>query len=282
MIRWGALFGAALLPVAALAYSVEFTGTPIGAQPSHLSPRSLGASQLVRQTGGSTLTKGGDQSDLAPLVSASPAPETRPLTAARPGFFLLLRSSASLGGQASHMKRQAGGPVSHLAAVSQESGLTPSGMSSRMRLSEVRSEMRDKADALLTEFGAREEGGKIIVSLPGDVLFDFDSAEIRSDAEPVLDRLAELLDAFSTAPVVIAGHTDSKGSDAYNLALSDRRAASVKAWLSEDGVAAGRMTTEGHGEAEPVAPNEHTDGSDDPEGRQKNRRVEFTILQPAP
>jgi outer membrane protein OmpA-like peptidoglycan-associated protein len=77
---------------------------------------------------------------------------------------------------------------------------------------------------------------------------------------------------------LIEGYTDSKGSDSYNLRLSDKRAASVKDWLvKKGGVGNKKMTTKGWGEANPVAPNENPDGSDNPEGRQKNRRVEITV-----
>ncbi len=76
--------------------------------------------------------------------------------------------------------------------------------------------------------------------------------------------------------VLIVGHTDSKGSDDYNDKLSKRRAASVKSWLSKNGVTSS-MVTEGKGERFPVAPNQTAQGADNPEGRQKNRRVEFVI-----
>jgi len=76
--------------------------------------------------------------------------------------------------------------------------------------------------------------------------------------------------------VSIIGHTDSKGSDDYNDRLSNRRAISVKNWLSESGVTS-EMTSEGKGERFPVALNNTADGMDDPKGRQLNRRVQFII-----
>lgn len=160
------------------------------------------------------------------------------------------------------------------------SSLTPAGGASSFRLQDVPSEMRPRTEALLTEFGAREEGGRIVVSLPGDVLFDFDKSNVRADARPVLDRLVEILSAFPSAPVAIEGHTDSKGSDDYNLALSERRAESIMAYLADKGISADRLEPEGYGETRPVAANEKPDGSDDPAGRQRNRRVEFVIGQP--
>ena len=139
------------------------------------------------------------------------------------------------------------------------------------------SQVRQRAEATLTAFGARREGGRIIVSLPSDVLFDFDKYAIRADARPVLARLSQVLVALLTEPVAIIGHTDSRGSDAYNQTLSERRAVSVRAWLAGLGVRLARMSTAGRGETSPVAPNEAPDGSDDPAGRQKNRRVVFVI-----
>lgn len=116
-----------------------------------------------------------------------------------------------------------------------------------------------------------------LISMPGDVLFDFDRDTIRPDAEPVLQELAGLLEKSGDAPVTIGGHTDSKGSDAYNLDLSRRRAVSVRRHLETLGVSPGRLKTQGHGEARPVAPNTNPDGSDNPAGRQMNRRVEVLI-----
>ena len=86
-----------------------------------------------------------------------------------------------------------------------------------------------------------------------------------------------MIGSYSKATVLIEGYTDAKGSDSYNAKLSDRRAVSVKNWFSKHGAAANSMRTHGWGAAKPVAPNKKPDGSDDPEARQKNRRVEITI-----
>jgi outer membrane protein OmpA-like peptidoglycan-associated protein len=110
------------------------------------------------------------------------------------------------------------------------------------------------------------------------VLFDFDQWELRPDAEPTLRQVAEIIQRYPKAKIMIAGYTDAKGADTYNLQLSERRATSVKTWLVQQcGVNGQRMTTKGWGEAKPVAPNTHPDGSDNPEGRQRNRRVELTV-----
>lgn len=168
-------------------------------------------------------------------------------------------------------------PATTLAPRVLESVTTDTGDQSSFRLQDVQSDLRPRTQSLLTEFGAREEDGKILIALPGDVLFDFDKSDVRANAKPVLNRLAELLTAYADAPVTIAGHTDAKGSDDYNLALSQRRAASVRDYLGGEDVDIARMSITGLGEHDPVAPNTQADGSDDPAGRQRNRRVEFTI-----
>jgi outer membrane protein OmpA-like peptidoglycan-associated protein len=122
-----------------------------------------------------------------------------------------------------------------------------------------------------------ETDTEITFALSGDVLFDFDSADIRAEAEAALASVAEAVNSFPEAGVLIGGHTDAKGSDSYNLGLSQRRAESVKAWLAAHGVDGARLRTEGFGKARPVAPNTHPDGSDNPEGRQQNRRVEIAV-----
>jgi outer membrane protein OmpA-like peptidoglycan-associated protein len=121
-----------------------------------------------------------------------------------------------------------------------------------------------------------ETDTEVRIELSGDVLFDFDKATLRPEAEPILRQVADVIARYKTPSVLIEGYTDSKGSDAYNLTLSRKRAETVKAWLARNGVKA-TMTTKGWGEANPVAPNEKPDGSDDPEGRQKNRRVQVTV-----
>lgn len=145
--------------------------------------------------------------------------------------------------------------------------------------SEVEPGRVETTRTLLTELHARRAEGSIVLDLPTDVLFDFDKAEIRPDAGPALAKAAEVLKSYPTAKVTIGGHTDSKGDEAYNTALSLRRAKAVADRLSWP---AGRtLAAEGFGEARPVAPNTRQDGSDDPEGRQKNRRVEIRITPPA-
>lgn len=124
----------------------------------------------------------------------------------------------------------------------------------------------------MKDLGAQVTQQEIRVNLPGDILFDFDKWHIRPDAEASLQKLAVIIRATKSKQVVIAGHTDSKGSEAYNIKLSRKRAHSVKTWLTQNaGLDSKLMNVHGYGESQPAATN------DTPEGRQQNRRVEVVI-----
>ncbi|MCB2376395.1 OmpA family protein [Hymenobacter sp. BT635] len=130
---------------------------------------------------------------------------------------------------------------------------------------------------------ASDLGGKmtdmgLVINFDADVLFDFDKADIKPAATPTLEKLAQVVQEYRKSRVVINGYTDAKGDDAYNLSLSRRRAQAIADWLTQHQAgAAGQFQVQGFGEANPVAPNTRTDGSDNPEGRQQNRRVEVII-----
>ena len=111
------------------------------------------------------------------------------------------------------------------------------------------------------------------------VTFEFDSDKLTTEATKRLDNVVNALKGSPDIEVRIEGHTDSRGTDAYNLKLSDDRAASVRKYLVDHGVDSGRLTSKGYGESQPVAPNAEPDGSDNPEGRAKNRRVELEITK---
>lgn len=128
-------------------------------------------------------------------------------------------------------------------------------------------------DDRLTRLQAVVTGTEITIRLPGSVLFDFDSARIRPDAQRTLQEVAEVVKGYAARPVRVEGHTDSVASDDYNQKLSERRAESVRAWLAAHGAEKGLLTTRGHGEAKPVADNGTADG------RQRNRRVEVIITK---
>jgi outer membrane protein OmpA-like peptidoglycan-associated protein len=128
------------------------------------------------------------------------------------------------------------------------------------------------------ELQLKETDKGITMQLEGDVLFDFDKAEIKPEATQTLDKVGTVIAQFPEGKVLIEGYTDSKGSPNRNLELSKRRAEAVKDWLvTKKGIAEAIITTRGLGETKPVAPNANPDGSDNPKGRQQNRRVEITV-----
>ena len=119
-----------------------------------------------------------------------------------------------------------------------------------------------------------ETAKEVTIELPADVLFDFDKKDIRQDAALALKEAARILREQAKGPVRIEGHTDSKGAAAYNRTLSEQRANAVKQWLIEkEGLTKINFTIQGLGATRPAAPNANQDGSDSPDGRQKNRRV---------
>lgn len=101
------------------------------------------------------------------------------------------------------------------------------------------------------------------------VLFDFNKSTLQPASDGILTQVATMMTANPSLNVEVQGHTDNVGTDAYNQTLSEARARSVMTWLTQHGVAAGRMTAKGYGKTQPVADN----NSD--EGRMKNRRVEI-------
>ncbi|MGQ0501053.1 MAG: OmpA family protein [Panacagrimonas sp.] len=105
------------------------------------------------------------------------------------------------------------------------------------------------------------------------VKFEFDSDRLTKPAELVLNDVADTLAAYPDVTVEVQGHTDSLGTDAYNLGLSERRSIAVKRYLSGRGVNGDRMRPVGYGESAPIADN----GT--PEGQEENRRVEFRVLE---
>lgn len=113
-------------------------------------------------------------------------------------------------------------------------------------------------------------------ALASDVLFDFGSAALRPGAQAALaDILGQIRQTYPYPAIRVDGHTDSIGSAAANLALSRRRAESVRQWLLANGIPPNALSTEGYGEDRPVASNAFPNGADNPAGRQQNRRVEL-------
>jgi outer membrane protein OmpA-like peptidoglycan-associated protein len=119
---------------------------------------------------------------------------------------------------------------------------------------------------------------EVRIELPADILFDFDKSNIRPSAADALKKAAALLRERAKGVVRIEGHTDSKGNPSYNQKLSERRAESVRLWLVErEGLSNMKFVTQGFGATRPKVPNTKPDGSDDPDGRQTNRRVEIVF-----
>ncbi|WP_067477307.1 OmpA family protein [Actinomadura hibisca] len=134
----------------------------------------------------------------------------------------------------------------------------------------------DLSKAVLPLEEEQKEGAKVTVRISSDVLFDFDKATLTDAARRRVSRLAPRL-REAGRPVQVAGHSDAQGDPGYNLRLSKQRAEAVRAELERllRGTPV-KITAVGHGEDEPVAPNE-VNGKDNPEGRAKNRRVDITF-----
>lgn len=117
----------------------------------------------------------------------------------------------------------------------------------------------------------KREGEGIVINFKEKVLFGFDRSDLNGNAQTNLTKLVEVLQKYPDTNIEIIGHTDSKGTDAYNQALSERRANAVVSYLRDRGISSTRLTAKGMGESDPVATN------DTEEGRSQNRRVEFVI-----
>jgi len=110
------------------------------------------------------------------------------------------------------------------------------------------------------------------MSFATDTFFDFDKSVLKTEGKSNLKELAEKINSISLEVVIVVGHTDNVGTDAYNQKLSQRRAEAVKAYMVSLGVAKNRIYTEGKGESEPTADNKTA------AGRAKNRRVEVEVI----
>lgn len=114
-------------------------------------------------------------------------------------------------------------------------------------------------------------GEELRVTFDSAILFDLDSASLKDASRTRLDQMAEVLVKYPDTDILVQGHTDSSGSEAYNQGLSERRAGSVSGYLQQSGVDLTRIRAEGLGEAAPVADNATA------AGRSENRRVEVSI-----
>ena len=121
--------------------------------------------------------------------------------------------------------------------------------------------------------GAKVErvGEGIKITFSSGILFDVDKSDLKDPYKGELSQLASILNKYEDTNILLAGHTDSTGSDEYNLELSRRRAESVANYLASQNVKRDRFSTEGYGKVDPIASN------DTAEGRAQNRRVEVAI-----
>lgn len=123
-----------------------------------------------------------------------------------------------------------------------------------------------------TDVEVIRKGDDLILSMPSGITFATDSSSIDPQFRPTLDKVADVLDRYNQTYVDVYGHTDSTGSDAYNQALSERRADAVASYLVSRGVESARLEALGYGETQPIASN------DTVEGRSQNRRVEIKVV----
>ncbi|MCU5784335.1 OmpA family protein [Alcanivorax balearicus MACL04] len=130
--------------------------------------------------------------------------------------------------------------------------------------------LRDKLQA--TGVSVTRSGDNIILNMPGNVTFDTDQSDVKSNFRPVLESVTEVLKEYKSTMIQVAGHTDSTGGERYNLLLSQQRAQSVANVLSSYGVETVRLDVVGFGETQPIANNGTA------QGREQNRRVELTLL----
>lgn len=131
-------------------------------------------------------------------------------------------------------------------------------------------ELREKTAG--TDVEVVRQGDEILLNMPSGITFDTDSFVIKPEFRSTLDQVAATLASYDKTYVDVYGHTDSTGSDSYNMTLSQNRAQSVSGYLVQQGVAAARIGTQGFGESQPVASNA-TEA-----GRQANRRVEIKLV----
>lgn len=129
----------------------------------------------------------------------------------------------------------------------------------------------EEMEKVLGDAEVRREEEGIVIKFKEQVLFAFNSDNLGSNAQTNLDKLVTILNKYPDTNITVLGHTDSKGTDAYNQGLSERRATSVVSYLRSHNIASSRLKAQGMGESDPIASN------DTDEGRAQNRRVEFVI-----
>jgi len=143
------------------------------------------------------------------------------------------------------------------------------------KFEEIQKQQKYQAAVMKTDFESFKKGGSVVLK---NILFDYNLSIIRKESEEELQKLYAFMLENIDVKIEVSGHTDSHGNDIYNLELSKDRANAVVRYLTRKGIDANRFRAIGMGESQPIAINENPDGSDNPEGRQLNRRIEIRIL----
>ena len=181
--------------------------------------------------------------------------------------------TAVLQGQRDAARTQLASTSDRLEDTRDDLGMTKDKLAEERDAREAIESQLDAALASLSEIASiKAEQKDIVITLSGEVLFKTDEAKLLPLARQKLDRVASALKKQSDGKTfIVEGHTDSRGSDAYNEDLSQRRAMAVRSYLVSQGVPSQRIEAVGRGEAEPIATNKTT------EGRANNRRVEIVV-----
>ncbi len=186
-----------------------------------------------------------------------------------------LKSSKELAGVVSISQSHSGGLTIESEAAnkfkSRPSGFQSGGSS----LSAGKHKLVSKAVSLTkaaTSIQSDSDGFGFSIDLSGDYLFEYDKDSLTTKAQHALENVLALYRQYDGTKISITGHTDSKGSDDYNLDLSKRRANAVKQWFIEHNISGTVLSTQGYGETKPIAENTRN-GQDYPQGRALNRRV---------
>ena len=160
-----------------------------------------------------------------------------------------------------------------LAALAAEQARAEQAERELARLRAEHEKSRAELTATLSRLAkVREDARGVIVTLPGNIYFNFNKADVKPAMQMQLTKIAKALAAVPNQNLLIEGHTDSIGSNEYNLSLSESRAQSVQKILLDGGIAAERMEIKGYGESKPIADN------DTPSGQAQNRRVEIVLV----
>ena len=143
------------------------------------------------------------------------------------------------------------------------------------KFEEIQKQQKYQAAVMKTDFESFKKGSSVVLK---NILFDYNLSIIRKESEDELQKLYIYMLDNMDIKVEVSGHTDSHGNDDYNVELSKDRANAVVRYLTRKGIDANRFKAVGMGEGQQIAINENPDGSDNPEGRQLNRRIEIRIL----